>query len=214
MPSGVAALTRRSGLVLAGMAVAVIVGVLAIVYSVLAPRPPMRFDHPIRSGPKDPLAVYIHGGGWVTGDRLSDAYYKSVKAELLAQGVAVASIDYGLAPKHRFPPRYKTSPTPCATCGPTPGSCGSTPTGSPRSAPAPEVTWRRSLARSTGRRASTSVPFPASPAARAVADIVVAANLTDPSFPQVTRGGDPGRVWTAGGPGPGEGKPRHLCVAR
>lgn len=65
--------------------------------------PPMRFDHPNRSGPAVPLVVYIHGGGWDSGNRLGDGYYQLARPRLLAQGVAVASIDYRLAPKHRFP---------------------------------------------------------------------------------------------------------------
>jgi len=64
--------------------------------------PPMRFDHPTGSAIV-PLAVYIHSGGWQTGDRRSDPYYKVVRTQLLAQGVAVASIDYRLAPAHVFP---------------------------------------------------------------------------------------------------------------
>ena len=67
-----------------------------------ARRPPMRFDHP-KGRATTPLVVYIHGGGWNAGDKLSDGYYQLVRAQLLAQGVAVASIDYRLAPKNRFP---------------------------------------------------------------------------------------------------------------
>ena len=64
--------------------------------------PPMRFDHP-KGQAVTPLAVYIHGGGWDSGTKLADGYYKTVRSRLLAQGVAVASIDYRLAPKDRFP---------------------------------------------------------------------------------------------------------------
>jgi len=67
-----------------------------------AARPPMRFDHP-KGSATVPLVVYIHGGGWQAGDRLSDVYYKFVRARLLTQGVAVASVDYRLAPAHVFP---------------------------------------------------------------------------------------------------------------
>jgi len=65
--------------------------------------PPMQFDHPNPSGPPVPLAVYIHGGGWSAGDKLKDDYYNLVKPKLLAQGVAVASIDYRFAPRDLFP---------------------------------------------------------------------------------------------------------------
>lgn len=86
----------------------VMVGVLlAVGCAAVAPRPSMKFDHPTKRGPRVPLAVYIHGGGWVGGDRVSDAYYLSVKPQLLAQGIAVASIDYKLAPRHRFPAQIR-----------------------------------------------------------------------------------------------------------
>jgi len=62
----------------------------------------MQFDHPAGTATV-PLAVYIHGGGWSAGDRLSDSYYQLTRARLLAQGIAVASVDYRLAPAHRFP---------------------------------------------------------------------------------------------------------------
>lgn len=65
--------------------------------------PPMQFDHPNPSGPAVPLAVYIHGGAWSAGDKLKDGYYNLVRPKLLAQGVAVTSIDYRFAPRDPFP---------------------------------------------------------------------------------------------------------------
>jgi len=65
-------------------------------------RPPLKFDHP-KGKATVPLAVYIHGGGWTVGTTVSDVYYKSVQPQLLAQGVAVASLEYRLAPRDRFP---------------------------------------------------------------------------------------------------------------
>lgn len=48
-----------------------------------------------------PLVVYFHGGGWVLGDLDT---HEQVAAHLaLDAGVAVASIDYRLAPEHPFP---------------------------------------------------------------------------------------------------------------
>jgi acetyl esterase/lipase len=86
------------------VAVVLAVAVLAAGCGLIGDKgPPMRFDHPNRSGPAVPLVVYIHGGGWSGGDRLSDGYYALAKVRLLAQGIAVASIDYRLAPKNRFP---------------------------------------------------------------------------------------------------------------
>lgn len=67
------------------------------------PRPPMQFDYPSTTSAPVPLAVYIHGGGWIAGDRISDGYYNLTRDRLLAAGVAVASLDYRLAPRHRFP---------------------------------------------------------------------------------------------------------------
>jgi acetyl esterase len=45
--------------------------------------------------------VYLHGGGWVTGDlEYSDALCRHLAAEA---GCAVLSVDYRLAPEHPFP---------------------------------------------------------------------------------------------------------------
>ena len=48
-----------------------------------------------------PVAMIIHGGGWVAGDKSLDSIYymKKLKAELLDSGFAVISIDYRLAGK-------------------------------------------------------------------------------------------------------------------
>lgn len=99
---------RRGPGLVALVAVVVVVGILlAAGCAAVAPRPSMQFDHPTKRGPRVPLVVYIHGGGWSGGDRVSDAYYISVKPQLLAQGIAVASIDYKLAPRHRFPAQIR-----------------------------------------------------------------------------------------------------------
>jgi acetyl esterase/lipase len=47
-----------------------------------------------------PLVVFIHGGGWVEGDRGAVA---SKRGDLLDAGFAVASIDYRLSDEARFP---------------------------------------------------------------------------------------------------------------
>ncbi|CAM2138819.1 acetyl esterase [Pararobbsia alpina] len=48
-----------------------------------------------------PLVVYFHGGGWVVGDLDT---HEQVAANLaLDAGIAVASIDYRLAPEYPFP---------------------------------------------------------------------------------------------------------------
>jgi acetyl esterase/lipase len=47
------------------------------------------------------LVVYVHGGGWTGGSRTE--YPPDLFAALLRRGYTVASIDYRLAPRHRFP---------------------------------------------------------------------------------------------------------------
>lgn len=50
---------------------------------------------------KQPLMLFIHGGGWVTG---GIEHYSGVCVDLAkATNTTVASIDYRLAPEHKFP---------------------------------------------------------------------------------------------------------------
>ena len=49
-----------------------------------------------------PVVLLIHGGGWVGGSR-SSWREVSVSSDLARAGFAVASIDYRLAPEHRWP---------------------------------------------------------------------------------------------------------------
>ena len=61
---------------------------------------PARFYRPIADGVL-PLLAYFHGGGWVIG---SLDTHDDVCRDLTAQsGCAVLSVDYRLAPEHRFP---------------------------------------------------------------------------------------------------------------
>ena len=61
---------------------------------------PARFYRPVADGVL-PLLVYFHGGGWVIG---SLDTHDDVCRDLAAQaGCAVLSVDYRLAPEHRFP---------------------------------------------------------------------------------------------------------------
>jgi acetyl esterase len=74
-------------------------------------------------GPR-PVLVYFHGGGWVIGGlETHDATVRSLAA---ASGVTVVSVDYRLAPEHRFPAavddclaavRWVASPAGAATLG-------------------------------------------------------------------------------------------------
>jgi acetyl esterase/lipase len=49
-----------------------------------------------------PLAVYVHGGAWMSGDKGSGAGLVD-RDELLRRGYVVASINYRLAPTHHWP---------------------------------------------------------------------------------------------------------------
>jgi acetyl esterase len=48
-----------------------------------------------------PTLVYFHGGGWVLGD--VDVYDGTVRDLANASGCMVVSVDYRLAPEHKFP---------------------------------------------------------------------------------------------------------------
>jgi acetyl esterase len=54
-----------------------------------------------------PLLVYYHGGGWVIAG--IDAYDASCRALCNAAGCIVASIEYRMAPEHRFPAAVEDS---------------------------------------------------------------------------------------------------------
>ena len=60
----------------------------------------LRVYTPQESGPF-PLIVMLHGGGWVIGD-LDTADLQSRKV-CLGTGAVVVSVDYPLAPEHKFP---------------------------------------------------------------------------------------------------------------
>lgn len=62
---------------------------------------PVRIYWPTTEPGPSPVVVYFHGGGWVIGDiEMSDATVKSLAA---AAQMVFVSVDYGLAPEHRFP---------------------------------------------------------------------------------------------------------------
>lgn len=50
-----------------------------------------------------PLAVFVHGGGWVQGSKTGGLWLQNVKTELNKRGYVVASVDYRLAPKYKWP---------------------------------------------------------------------------------------------------------------
>jgi acetyl esterase len=64
---------------------------------------PLRVYRPIGVPAATPLPgyVYFHGGGWVIGDlETHDVVCRQITAE---SGVSVVSVDYRLAPEHKFP---------------------------------------------------------------------------------------------------------------
>ena len=65
---------------------------------------------PAESFPRPlPVAVHIHGGAWVSGDRTSGLLFAvaggdgALKTELLSRGYVVVSLDYRLAPDSQWP---------------------------------------------------------------------------------------------------------------
>ena len=48
-----------------------------------------------------PALIYFHGGGWVIGSL--DTEDRSLRQLALASGAAIVSVDYRLAPEHKFP---------------------------------------------------------------------------------------------------------------
>jgi len=71
----------------------------------------VRLYQPAGEGPY-PLLVYFHGGGWVVGDL--DTQDSICRALCAASGCMLMSVDYRLAPEHKFP----AAPDDCyaATC--------------------------------------------------------------------------------------------------
>jgi acetyl esterase/lipase len=49
-----------------------------------------------------PTVVYVHGGGWVSGDKRTGAGALDF-SELLSRGYVVGSLNYRLAPQYKFP---------------------------------------------------------------------------------------------------------------
>jgi len=58
-----------------------------------------------------PAVLFIHGGGWVSGDKTlqSGSVDDGVRAALLRQGWVFVSINYRLAPAHRWPAQLQDS---------------------------------------------------------------------------------------------------------
>jgi acetyl esterase len=70
---------------------------------------PLRMYRPLVAVPDRPLPalVYFHGGGWVIGDL--DTHDTLCRELANGAGCAVISVDYRLAPEHRFPAAFDDS---------------------------------------------------------------------------------------------------------
>ncbi len=66
---------------------------------------PIRMHYPQKDWAGKAVIIFLHGGGWVTGDIDS---YTRVCATLAKQtGCRVAAVDYRLAPEHTFPAGFE-----------------------------------------------------------------------------------------------------------
>lgn len=61
----------------------------------------VRLYDPIGSETPLPAIIYFHGGGWIVGD--CDTVDAGLRLLAKSSGVAVLSVDYALAPEHKFP---------------------------------------------------------------------------------------------------------------
>lgn len=59
--------------------------------------------YPTREGPGRPLAIFVHGGFWMSGDKAGEFWFHKIGSSLLEKGFVVASINYRLAPRYTFP---------------------------------------------------------------------------------------------------------------
>ncbi len=62
---------------------------------------PVRISTPHDAADPPAVVVYFHGGGWVVGDL--DTHDRTTQRLAQATGAVVVSVDYRLAPEHRFP---------------------------------------------------------------------------------------------------------------
>jgi len=77
---------------------------VAKIQDLAAPGPagpiPLRAYTPEGSGPF-PVVVYFHGGGWVVGN--IESHDGTCRSLANASGCIVVSVEYRLAPEHKFP---------------------------------------------------------------------------------------------------------------
>ena len=81
------------------------IGMLAVVRDLIIPGPagpiPARLFDAADTRAPGPAMVFFHGGGWVIGDLDTHASFCAEAARVLA--MPVISVDYRLAPEHRWP---------------------------------------------------------------------------------------------------------------
>ena len=59
---------------------------------------------PVNAKAKNPLVIFVHGGGWIGNDKYADmGYMTETINEMLNNGIAIASIDYRWAQNAVFP---------------------------------------------------------------------------------------------------------------
>jgi len=61
----------------------------------------MDLYYPPKSDQPSPVALFVHGGGWSQGDKTQGGVIGF--ADLASQGFVVATVNYRLAPKYKFP---------------------------------------------------------------------------------------------------------------
>jgi acetyl esterase len=68
---------------------------------------PVRLYRPRQRTGRLPVILYLHGGGWILGD--CDSHDQVTAGMAAATQCAVLSVDYRLAPEHRFPAAFDDS---------------------------------------------------------------------------------------------------------
>lgn len=53
-------------------------------------------------GGPSPVLIYVHGGAWISGDKKTNVGTPDIP-ELLSRGYIIATVNYRLAPEHKFP---------------------------------------------------------------------------------------------------------------
>ena len=67
----------------------------------------VKVRHYVPEATKPGALIYFHGGGWVIGD--IDSHDSPARGLALATGREVVSVDYRLAPEHRYPAAFEDS---------------------------------------------------------------------------------------------------------